>query len=642
MPARTQWPSVSVKVAFVAGVFTETTLGATAGPVTAISADRGRQYELARTEAGTGKATFENFDGRYTPNNATSPYVGNLKLFREYTWQATWSAVTYDVSRGFVERFPTDFSDAGNFAWTNVDLVDAFAMLAGQTARSVADYEVLTSGPTFLYKFDEPQDSVSAGDSISPATNPSATIRASKHGAGTVTFGAETGLADAATGVHFDNGRTDGLAFVAASALVLAYAQQNASFVPTSGGWTLEMWVQTPTTKPAVGYQYTLMLQSSETGQYVETSIFSAGGFNAIVGNNGVGASSPAQSINICDGQVHHLVLTFAADQKTTQTYVDGVSVGTNATASALSLDKLAYHSLGARISGNTQGYQFPGTIMRYARYPSVLSGARILAQYQAGATAFAGEDSGARISRILTYAGWPGALSDIGSGSGMAGPAITEGTSILELIQSTADDELGTLWVSGAGKITFRGRQIRQTTLTSAFTFGENTAGGEIPYQGDVHFDYDPTFVYDEVKVSRTNGATVMVRAATSVLPYHRTLERTLGVNTDAEATDQANWLLVQYASPKMRVGALTIEPSANPVLWPTALGTEVNTRVTVKRRAIGQPLFSIDCWVEAVAHSVTPASWKTTFLLSPVDSPRMGLWDTDNWDDTNAVWGF
>lgn len=661
--ARAAWPAVSVGVAFTAGAFTEVAQGASAGAPVSLAASRGRQYELDRMEAGTGKASFENFDGRYTPGNASSPYAGLLALYNEYRVRATWSGTTYDVVRAFIERWPTDYSDSGNFAWTNVDAVDAFALLANQKARSVADYEVLADSPTYLYKLDEPSDSTTAGDSINPGVNPSAFRRDGKFGAATVAFGAATPLADGATGVSFGSVytyRTSDIGFVTGanahvSILAISDVTRQGPVIPGASAFSVEYWIVTPTTAPdpaAVGPAY-IATHGADTASFNRGVSISINAGSGTVGFLGIGGTATvsntaatSNSTSICDGKLHHIVVSLDSDLKTMHLYVDGALAGTSvaSTGSALDFSGFVRNHIGGLLlaGGSAVGSQFPGVVCRAALYPTSLSAARVLAHYTSGKTAFSGEDTGARVSRVLGYAGWPVALTDVTSGFSFEGPAIIEGTSILEVLQNAASDELGTLWVSGAGKVTFRGRQVRAATLTSSVTFGENSAGGEIPYLEDVHFDYDPTLVYDQVQVSRDTGATVFVQAATSVLPYHKTLTKSVGLSTDAEASDEANWLVAALSTPKLRVAALSIQPSANTALWPVALGTEINTRVTVKRRAINQPQFSIDCWVEAIAHTITATGWKTTFLLSPVDSPRMNLWDTDNWDDTTAVWGF
>jgi hypothetical protein len=92
-----------------------------------------------------------------------------------------------------------------------------------------------------------------------------------------------------------------------------------------------------------------------------------------------------------------------------------------------------------------------------------------------------------------------------------------------------------------------------------------------------------------------------------------------------------EANWAIANYAQPRLRLASITIAPSANPALWPVALGVEVGDRVTVNRRPFGAPEISLQCYVEQVAHSIQPGVWKTTYSLSPVLDTTYG--SESNW---------
>ncbi|MCU1590085.1 MAG: hypothetical protein JWP11_1341 [Frankiales bacterium] len=643
--SRTGWPAVSVKFAPNPGTFVETTQGVTgAGAALAFNHQRGRQYELGRSQVGTGAVQWDNRDGRYVPTNASSPYAGLLQLYRELKVEATWNGTTYGVVRGFIERWPVGYSANGNFSETTSTVVDALAILGGQKLRSVADHECLADSARCLFKLSEPSSSTSAGDTINPAVNPSAVRIDGKYGARDLNFGAATGMPDGSTGVQMNTGSNGDVQIRIASALALAYNSTAGTFVPAGGtAHSIELTFVSPTVMPVGSGRFTLMHQSGTSTDYVELFINQFGQLVYYPFHAGL-ASSVTSPKSVCDGKLHHVVCTLGNDRKTVKMYLDGALVATTVSPSTLQFSALRNHILGARLyaAGPDLQYGFPGTIARYAVYSIDISAAAPR-HYNATINAHSGEDSGARIARLLGYAGWSSAMYDIGPGVSVMGPAITEGKSALEGIQDAASDELGNLWVSGAGKITFRGRQVRQTTLTSSLTFGELESAGELPYDGTVNFDYDPSYVIDEQQVSRKGGSTVTARAATTVLPYHKSGNpRTIGVLNDYEATDQANWLITQYATPRLRVASLTIIPSANPALWPAALGTEINTRVTVKRRALNQPTVSLDCWVEAIQHRVTPTQWLTTFLLSPVDSPRAALFDVDLWDASDAVWTF
>lgn len=647
MAARAAWPSVSCGVAFTAGTFTETTLGQTTGALLAFECSRGRQYELGRTEAGTGSFVFDNHDARYVPGNTSSPTPVSLLCEAKVT--ATWSGTTYPVVRGFIERWPVGYAKGGAYPTTSATFTDAAAILAGQTLKSVADYEVLADSPLYLYKLDESSSSTTAGDSVSPGTNPLAVVKNGPGGAGSVAFGGTTALVEGSTGATF-GGTSSGVSSTAPVS-VLSISSGGSGPVVSGSAFTLEAWVQTSTppvsgtvgivnrlaTDPAnanviAPLEMSLRVRPDGTAQFSITG--------------GTQALSPTSSASVCDGKLHHLVAVLSGGGYTATLFVDGAQVATATLGSGAAFNPttLQTNQIGGLISQiSTGGDQFLGTIARVAAYNTSLSAARILAHYNAGANGFSGEDGGARITRLLGYAKWPTSLSDIGTGASAMGPAVVAGTSVLEAIEDVADSELGNLWISAAGKVTFRSRVVRQTTTSSSVVFGELESSGEYPYLDSVAFDYDPTYVITSQKVTRVGGASTTATASSPALPYPKSgTDREVNITSDVEAVDQATWLVAQLGKARVRVASLTIEPSSNTNLWPVALGTEINTRVTVNRRAPGLPTLSVDCWVEAISHHVTPTSWQTTYLLSPCDSPRAALWDVDNWDDTNAVWAF
>ena len=95
----------------------------------------------------------------------------------------------------------------------------------------------------------------------------------------------------------------------------------------------------------------------------------------------------------------------------------------------------------------------------------------------------------------------------------------------------------------------------------------------------------------------------------------------------TDADALSMAIWLVGQYKDAHLRVPSLTIQPSANPALWPIALGTKFGDRVTWKRRTSAGLTIVFDGYVMAISHTVKPDLWTTTYQLQPADTVQAGI---------------
>jgi hypothetical protein len=91
----------------------------------------------------------------------------------------------------------------------------------------------------------------------------------------------------------------------------------------------------------------------------------------------------------------------------------------------------------------------------------SATDGFKVLAGIQlpeVGSPVGAGETSGSRVTRLLDASGWPSDLRAVDSGD-VAVQGITFGSSALDLMQVTADTEIGELYQDGSGNIVFRSR---------------------------------------------------------------------------------------------------------------------------------------------------------------------------------------
>src|SRR5690606_29825392 len=250
----------------------------------------------------------------------------------------------------------------------------------------------------------------------------------------------------------------------------------------------------------------------------------------------------------------------------------------------------------------------------------------RIAIRRNAGVTGFNGDYSGQRVSRLLNYAGWAAGRAIDPGLSRLGGSSTIAKQTLLQAVQDVANWENGLAFVDAAGTFRFVDRHSRFYREVK-WTFGDNPAENEIPYETDVEIQYDPKYVYNDVTITKTAGRTstgggsARRRDQASVKAYFmRTLDKTSGVAAVSECIAEAEWTLENYSEPRLRLSHITICPSANPSLWTVALTTEIGDRVLVKRRPFGGSPIELDCYVEQVSHQVTPGSWKVTYSLSPV----------------------
>jgi hypothetical protein len=208
-------------------------------------------------------------------------------------------------------------------------------------------------------------------------------------------------------------------------------------------------------------------------------------------------------------------------------------------------------------------------------------------------------------------------------------GPADFAGQDAVSALESVVDAEGGVHHVRATGTIRFMSRSRRYNALTPTLTFGENTAGGEIPYT-DLQLDYDPTRVANVIQVTQSStGQVFTARDATSIANYGpRGMQRSVNTTNPLECQDAADYLLSRFKDPKVRVSSLKIDVGANPSAWAQVAGIELGTRVRVMRRPIGAPAVQLDCFVEQIQWDFDDLNGAIlTLQCSPADVTPYGL---------------
>jgi hypothetical protein len=579
-----------------------------------------RGYELDTFQPGKWSGTLDNSDGRWATTNTAGPHYGLLLPRRRLQTLAVWQGIPYEVATVYADGFPQQWSKTRGQVPLSGD--DPLGVLAKSRAMQAAyTEEILGDDPLAYYPLTEPAD---AQTFVSLVGNwPAARIVPSKYGSAVVASGVD-GLLGVEPGTAVEFSGANGVAKVG-SVIQLAANGLGPYVINQAGtGIAFECWFQAlaPVTDPGL-----LITQVAATGDggVNEDGTITLNTNGTLTVHGSAAATTPA-SPRYDDGQPHHVVFTVLPDGVTHQLYVDGALVATN-TGGAFdsSIPGPGWTQVGGLLTSGAQ-QQFLGTgaavrVQHVALYQHEITAAQALAHYQAGASAFTGETSGARAARILRYSKWNGA-TDIDTGVATMGPLVgLEGQRALAAFQDAAQAEAGEARAGRAGEVVFRQRTARYNLPLSA-TFGERADLGELRYLRDLATDNDDTYVFDEVRLSRPGGGTISrTDDASGIRFFHATFERALNVETDTQLESMANYWLSVYKDPHDRVPRLTIKPSVNPALWPVALGLQIGQRVRVTRRPFGAPPFTVDVIVEGVRHQVTPNEWTTTFTLSPAD---------------------
>jgi hypothetical protein len=607
---------------------------------TVFTTSRGRDQELSRVATGTYAIAWNNNDGRFDPNNLSSPYVtgagnpggapGLVTAMRRIRIRATWLTITYGVLRGYIEEFPQVWTDAA-YGQVNTTGRDGFAPLAQITLQALSVVEPLKDNPIGFYRLNDPVGSVMAGNT-STYNQPLTQIVAGSTAAvaDTFAFGVAAGtdnlLSDQSTALHFMptwNGSLN------ASGYCLRTADKGVGpLLQIAAGFTVGVWFNsTETTKNFLSelfwqseYSGTAQVEMylfpvTIAGQPTYTATFSVAGSNATI-------ALVTGTANVTDGKWHYIAGKLGTDLKTVTLWIDGVSQGTSASGTAMTWNAPYLSNVGGTVRPNFKGGNdfLNGSVKNLGLFLSPLSTARILAHFKAG-TSFANEQTGSRIGRLLDAAAWPAALRSLATGDTTVGSQVTEGLNALEAIQAVGvDSERGVVFIDGNGQVAFTNRGARYNGAPVA-VFGDGV--GEFHYEGDISPLLEPRDIYNDIAVSRQNGISVRnISTASERRYFPKTLQATTFASSDADAVYLAQYLASRYSDPQMRIPTLKLHPSADISLFPQVLGREIGDRITVKRRPMGAPIIQADFFIEKISHAVTPAEWWTTWQLSPAVS--------------------
>jgi len=540
------------------------------------------------------------------------------------TFTTTGSTI-YPIHSGHIERYPETWTHAGFRGWESVTSVDPLALLPAVTLSDCMTEDIMQDAPAFYWPFD---DTPSSG-----FCRPQAPFYGNEW-VNNFFLGVPSLPSDYTLGVAGGPG-VDGGACVEFAAV--GSSQPNVWLGPgfaagplyavndIGAGVTWELWFQTTATTQAVIAEIDadsgqeLSLQISASGQVTAASTDPFGSPLYTLTDPGVSN----------DGTWHYLAVTEHASGGTVTAtlQVDARVVGTATYAAAAGMQTA---QIGLAWGFNSTGHPFAGRLSRFAIYPAALSADRRRSHW-ASSLGFPWDTSGQRVSRVLAWMPWNG-HSSVPPGITQAAPASGQsGRTVQDVINGCQTAENGPFLATPVGVLTLIGRDTYYLNQTATVVFGEDTVGGEIPYQADVSAGTDITYIANTVTVIGASGTPQTVTDAPSQTLFGpRSLQVSTSHGRDQDALLLAQHLLNLYKTPRMRVIAISINPGANPALWPVALGLKFGDRVTFKRRTSAGVTISFDGFVDRIQHDVDVGSWTTRFQISPVDpNPPLILGD-------------
>ncbi|MEU4348312.1 hypothetical protein [Streptomyces sp. NPDC023838] len=540
----------------------------------------------------------------------TSPAVGDYVWLDEGQVEegaaaTSWSSTPATVHAryfGMATSWPTSWQ--GLLSTVNFTASDQFKLLSRRPSLGpMLVEEVLSEGAEVYYPLSEPSSSVSAGDQSGHAY-PSLAVTQAGSG-GTIAFAEGIGPPSDGLGTPL---------FTPASSSAGKYLSTDIvhrlTTVEHAGDLIFECWFSTSvqgralmswaTSDPAAFLSATTISLESGTGKVRVDQVFA-----------GLTSTSTANTPNLADGNVHHLVY----DEAGQMVWVDGSSYGV--TTSPLS--DLRLLTVGATYAG---GSLWDGTISHVAAY--VASGglphiADIVDHYVTGTTGHAGELSWERIARLATYAGVSSVIR-LGLFSAVASQGEL-GQSPMSHMRDVERTEGGRLFCDRASAaLVFHGRSVRYNPVPSL-----SLAYADLETE-DVEFADDDQKLVNLIIGSRPGGATQRVKNAASISaygPYQQSLD--VLKTTDAEVLDASYWTILRYADPPAEMRQLpVIASSLSTATYQALLNADIDTAFTVTGLPAEAPSstasVTVEGYTEQISHNEHLINFRTS--RSDVDS--------------------
>ena len=248
---------------------------------------------------------------------------------------------------------------------------------------------------------------------------------------------------------------------------------------------------------------------------------------------------------------------------------------------------------------------------------------------------------SSTRINQILDALSVPNTLRDIGTGDTQIANDSGQQRNGLEAIQQVERTEVGAFYISKAGFYTFKSRktvqQLQAGTINTPLVFDESS---NLRFM-EIRQGLDDDQVFNSVSISGDLITTTTVSDQASIDDYFLRLLSRSGslLTTNAEASDQANFLLANRKTPTLTIDRITCNPLALTTAQAQSLANaEVLDPITLTKNYGGTSL-TRTLTIQGISHDITPGSWIMDLQLAePVggdalvlDSSTSGKLDTN-----------
>lgn len=255
------------------------------------------------------------------------------------------------------------------------------------------------------------------------------------------------------------------------------------------------------------------------------------------------------------------------------------------------------------------------------------------------------GENTGARVDRILDAAGYTGnVIADTGDSTVQATDLSGNG---MDQVYASVDAEGGFFWFEPfvldgpkVGEFYFvkRSGPLERTRSKNIQATFSDTGASTLRFR-DLVTSSGRALIVRSAAFTRTDGAEQVSGSGTP-----RITKTGLGNMTDPQVAALAEFAVAKgNPTAAYRVKQLTIDPIRDPTIaWPVALGTMMLDRVKVDVTISASSLRLVqELFIDGISHTITPQQWSTTFSFASTSAWAgfsASQWDTGVWD--TAKW--
>jgi len=601
---------LQVDIELTAGAWTNITAYVTG----TVSINIGRTDLRGTPQTGTASLRLDNNDGRFTPKNSASAYYPNIVVRKRV--RVSYNTGSSPRFTGYIKTIRPVIDNDQHYV--ELDCVDRLEALSRFRLDSLIPQEINDLAPT-LYV---PLNADAGVTQASYNGNPTGSI---------VSYGrASTYELAAPSPVAWDD--TKWMAFKPTESVVADDRAESCSRVvlPDPGlsgtSWSVfGAFSAAPLYNQATAsFMTQFPVYCGDSGNTVQNfRVELTPGFGPAVYANFVGFSSAA---SVFDGAAHTFAIT--SNATTTTYYFDGVSLGT----SGATTWKPGYNTLigtGPLIGTASPWYALSGTFGHFAMWAgTTLTSTQVGIVSDAVRYGFAGELSGARITRIAGYAGLTAGDLNIATGVESCGPLVSSGKSVTDALDYTATAESGgaVAYVDVDGKLRFNDRTQRSTATVTLTLDAEGDLDGS-GWETSVD-DYGRT---DIARVTNDYTGVVTISDQSSGVTMPAVEETTVSVLADLSCARIAEWLVYSGRTdvrlPSVTLDALTGQTAGlYTALASVTIGSIVRVQnlpatITSTTGSTVQvlPASIIDGYVEGWSEEIGVDTYRVTFDLSP-----------------------